>query len=151
MDDFNRRVPGSTRVLFVCTGNICRSPFAEVVGRSVFADTPYSFSSAGTHAIPGNEATRDMQLVARERGLDLAGHGATLLAACEQPDIVLGMEHHHLVAAKNRFPDLEATRIRLLDHPVAITDPYQSNLDVYQNAAAHIERALKSIDLDSIR
>lgn len=140
-------VPDRTRVLFVCTGNICRSAFAEVMARSVFAERSFMFSSAGTHAIPGSPATRNMQTVALERGLDLSNHTATPLDRCNEPDIVFGMEQHHLIAAREHFPGLDASRIRLLDHPMEIPDPYGADLDDYRSTADRFERVFEARDL----
>lgn len=131
-----------TSILFVCTANICRSPLAEVMARTVFDADRYVFSSAGTHAMPGYGAAENSQTVAAEHGLDLTDHRATPLEACEQPDVVIGMEQHHLVAARRAFPDLDISHIRLLDAPVAIADPYGDDLDAYRVAADHIERAV---------
>jgi len=139
------RPPSPTGFLFICTGNICRSPLAEVIARSMFENVPFAFSSAGTHAVDGDVATQHAQTTARDRGLDLSIHRARRLDQCEPPDIAFGMEEHHLVAARRTFPALDVTRIRLLDGPNAVTDPYGRDLDVYEAAAAHIERALETL------
>ncbi|MFV1970910.1 MAG: low molecular weight phosphotyrosine protein phosphatase [Acidimicrobiia bacterium] len=136
-----------TNILFVCTGNICRSPLAEVAARSLFGNDSFVFSSAGTHAVAGNAATRNMQVVASERALDLSIHTAMPLADCTQPHIVYGMEQHHLVAARRQFPDLDVSRIRLLDHPNAIVDPYGLDIGDYRIAADRIVETLESLDL----
>ncbi len=136
-----------TNILFICTGNICRSPLAEVAARSLFGNDSFVFSSAGTHAVAGNAATGNMQVVASEHALDLSIHTATQLSDCAQPHIVYGMEQHHLVAARRRFPDLDVSRIRLLDHPNAIVDPYGLDIGDYRIAANRIVAALESLDL----
>lgn len=132
-------------ILFVCTGNICRSPLAEVMARARFDTGRYMFSSAGTHAMAGQAPAGSAQAVAAERGLDISSHKAIALDECEPPDVVIGMEQHHLVAARRRFPDLDVRRIRLLDHPVAIADPYGCDLNAYKVVADHIDRALVKI------
>ena len=139
----------TTRILFLCTGNICRSAFAEVAARSLFDDESVAFSSAGTHAIPDDPATDTMQLMADDFDLDLSEHTATPLSECELPDLVLGMEQHHLVAARNQFPELDASQIRLLDHPNAVIDPYGRDVDIYRGTAAHVMRVLNATDLES--
>jgi protein-tyrosine phosphatase len=137
-----------TKILFVCTGNICRSPLAEVMARSTFDGARFVFTSAGTYVVAGRPATEHAQAVARERGLDLTGHRAVSLDTCEEPDVVIGMEQHHLVAARRAFPGLDISRFRLLDHPVAIVDPYGCDIDAYVAAADHIERALAELPED---
>ena len=138
-----------TNILFVCTGNICRSPLAEVAARLSFGHDSFVFSSAGTHAVAGNAATQNMQVVASEHALDLTSHTATPLADCTQPHIVYGMEQHHLVAVRRQFPDLDVSKIRLLDHPNAIMDPYGLDIGDYRAAADRIVAVLESLDLRS--
>lgn len=138
-------------VLFVCTGNICRSAFAEEAARSLFDDSVFEFSSAGTHAIPGAPATDTMVEAAAELDVDVTSHSATRLRDCDQPDLVFGMEQHHLVAARNQFPYLDVSRIRLLDHPSAISDPYGSDLDTYRGTTTHILRTLRAMDPTAFR
>jgi protein-tyrosine-phosphatase len=136
-------------VLFLCTGNICRSPLAQVIAQDRFGEA-MRFASAGTHAVEGTEATENSRILAAERGLDLSSHRATLLANCSQPDVIIGMEQHHLVAARRTFRDLDASRIRLLAHPVGIADPYLHDMDVYRTAAEHIDRGLDDLDLEEL-
>ena len=93
-----------------------------------------------------NRATPTMQQVAAELGIDLTAHRSTPLRDSRQPDLVLGMEQQHLVAAARRFPDLDASRVRLLDHPRAVDDPYGLDLAAYRETAAHIMRALEATD-----
>jgi protein-tyrosine phosphatase len=141
----------TTRVLFVCTGNICRSPFAEAAAKSVFTDPVFEFSSAGTHAISGARATDTMVRVATDLDLDLTSHRARPLSECAQPDLVFGMEHHHLVAARSQFRALDVSRIRLLDHPNAISDPYGLDLEAYRGTATHILQTLLATDVADLR
>lgn len=141
-------------ILFVCTGNICRSPLAEVIARKMFEGASIVFSSAGTHAIPGDQATEHAQTVARGRSLDLSGHRAKRLDQSEPPDIVIGMTAGHLVAAAETYPGLDHHCIRLLDAPEAVTDPFGGDLDTYEAAAIQIEHALAlvpGIARDTIR
>jgi protein arginine phosphatase len=142
--------PSPFHVLFLCTGNICRSPLAQVIAQDRFGET-FRFTSAGTHAIEGTEATEHTKTLATERGLDLSSHSATLLANCSQPDAVIGMEQHHLVAARHQFPELDVSRIRLLAHPVGITDPYLRSFEVYRAAAQNIDRAFDVLHLEEFQ
>jgi protein-tyrosine-phosphatase len=141
----------ATHVLFVCTGNICRSAFAEEAARSLFDKSEFEFSSAGTHAISGARAADTMVKAAAELDVDVSSHSATPLHDCAQPDLVFGMEQHHLVAARRQFPDLDISRIRLLDHPSAISDPYGSDLDTYRGTTSHILSTLRDIDPKAFR
>lgn len=133
-------------VLFVCTGNICRSAFAQAAADHFSEDPDLVFRSAGTHAATDSRATSTMREAAAELGIDLTSHRSTPLEDTAKPDVVFGMEQEHLIAASRRFPDLDANRIRLLDHPFAIDDPYGRDLDAYRETASRITKALGTAD-----
>ena len=70
---------GSFGLLFVCTGNICRSPTAEALARRELArypGAPLEVSSAGSHALEGNPAASRSMLAASTRGASLERHFA---------------------------------------------------------------------------
>ncbi len=92
-----------------------------------------------------------MQTVAGEHDLDLSGHRATMLATTPRPDFVFGMEYHHLVTAQDQFPHLPASHLNLLDHPVAVSDPYGKDLESYRRTADQIVRALSALDVTDLR
>jgi protein-tyrosine-phosphatase len=73
------------KVLFVCAGNICRSPFAEGLARRLAAERglDVEFASAGEIALDGDRCTRDAVAAAREHGVDLTSHRARRLTAAE--------------------------------------------------------------------
>ncbi len=89
------------RILLVCTGNICRSPMAEIVMRRDFEqrDGDVEVVSAGTGAWDGASASEGAYLVALENGLDLSNHRARLLTreVVEHSDLILTMARHHRV------------------------------------------------------
>jgi protein-tyrosine-phosphatase len=88
------------RILFVCTGNICRSPMAVGLARAAIErDYPemsgnLSFSSAGVAALDGNAPTREAVEVMMERGIDISDHRAIRVTRniVEASDLVLTME-----------------------------------------------------------
>ena len=136
---------GPLAILFVCSGNICRSPYAEAAAESVLDPHRFTVSSAGTVAIAGSPATTLMHQVASERGLDLRSHRATPLRDAPAPDHVFGMEQEHLVAARRAFPDLPPDRIRLLAHPSGVPDPYGRDLATYRTTATMIDEAIATL------
>jgi protein-tyrosine phosphatase len=86
-------------VLFVCTGNICRSPIAEQLFRKETARFSglVTVSSAGTSARPGQEMTEQAAVVSRLYGGDPVGHGASSLTSrrIQQANLVLALSREH--------------------------------------------------------
>src|SRR2546430_16016254 len=86
-------------VLFVCTGNICRSPLAAALLERALRERglEVTVASAGTGAWDGAPASEGAYLVGLERGLDLSGHRARLLTRelVEKAHLILTMARHH--------------------------------------------------------
>lgn len=100
---------GAHHVLFVCTGNLCRSPLAEVLLRRRLEEREVDdtvVTSAGTWA-GAAPAPREAQRVAQEWGCDLARHRARridsgLLASA---DLIVGMTADHLIDVAHQSPE----------------------------------------------
>ena len=127
-------------LLFVCTGNTCRSPMAaalaETMGRKAL--------SAGLYALPGAPATPQAVRAAARRGADLTGHRARMVTEemMAAADRVLAMTEDHARALMDRFPRY-AGKVSVL-FP-AIPDPYGGDDGVYEACARAIAEALKNL------
>ena len=93
------------RLLFVCTGNTCRSPMAEAIARKRVEDLGWrqvEVGSAGVGALHGSPAADGAVRVAAGHGLDLSGHAATYLTAevAGSADLILTMSAGHLARAE---------------------------------------------------
>src|SRR5687767_13069942 len=89
------------RLLFVCTGNTCRSALADAIARKVAVErslTDVEVVSAGTSAWDGAPASDGALLVGMERGLDLSQHKSQTLTRKLVSDaaLILAMGPHHL-------------------------------------------------------
>jgi low molecular weight protein-tyrosine phosphatase len=84
-------------VLFVCTGNICRSPAAELLFRARTAGLPITATSAGTAGLSGHDMDAPSAFALREIGLDPSGHVARRLAPAMigAADLVLTADSGH--------------------------------------------------------
>lgn len=112
------------QILFVCTGNICRSPTAErlAVAQSAVLEVPnFNASSAGTHAVTGHPIHRDAARVLKQLGADASDFAARQLKPkiVNEADLVITMtrEHRDLVLEMaprkllRTFTLIEAARI----------------------------------------
>jgi protein-tyrosine phosphatase len=142
-------------LMFVCTGNTCRSPMAEALARHRLArrlgcgpeqleDRGFHVISAGLAAMPGAPATGQAAQAVAERGARLQGHAARLLTPglAAQADWIVAMTAAHRDAIVSAQPEL-APRVRLL-HPGGrdVADPYGLDSAAYREAAALIDEAL---------
>jgi protein-tyrosine-phosphatase len=147
-------MPEPMHVLFVCTGNTCRSPIAEAIARRLASDRGLSdltVGSAGTAAWDGAPASDGALLVAMEREVDLSPHRARLLTRdlVNAADLILAMGPHHL----ERIEALGGTgRAHLLSAYASrgrsdrsISDPFGGDLDIYRTAFDELDREVQLV------
>jgi protein-tyrosine phosphatase len=146
------------RVLFICTGNICRSPTADGMARQLAAQRGlqdvFEFDSAGTHAYHTGEAPDPRaQLAARKRGYELSELRARPVVPqdFEDFDLILAMDRSHLTWLKRESPREHHHKIRLFlsfaegVRAEDVPDPYYGGRDGFEYVLDLCEAALQGL------
>ena len=144
-------------ILFVCTGNTCRSPMAEVMMRSLVAEKlgcsaeeldqrGILIASAGIAAAPGCAPSAEAVVVMKEKSLCLANHASQPLTEklVRHADVIFTMTGGHRQAILRRWPEAAARTQTLLPDSGDISDPIGGPLSVYQSCAEQVEIALRA-------
>jgi protein-tyrosine phosphatase len=147
------------RILFICTGNICRSPAAEALLKDRLKRdglTGWDVESAGTWTVDGRSASRYVVQLLASRGLDLTQHQSRTVnrRLIERADLVLAMTQNHAEALRLEFPD-QADKIYLLSQMkdsrhYDIDDPYGGTLMEYQACVNELTDLIE-VGFDRIR
>ncbi len=144
-------------LIFVCTGNICRSPMAEGIMKDIILDharetgisPKLKVISAGTHASFGCPASEYAVEAAAEEGINIGTHLSSPLTEeiAMSSDLILTMESAHTGIIKHLWPDVR--HVMELKHfgrnetdNTEILDPIGMGIDVYRSIFGEIKREI---------
>ncbi len=142
-------------ILFVCTGNICRSPMAEGLFRRMAKGRgDYKVMSAGLGAINGQAPSTYAVRGLKEIGIDITGLRSRMVTAqmVLEADLIFGMTHGHVDAINLLYPQAQEKTFLLREfddtlqvYEKDISDPIGGSYDVYLNCRDQIEQGIVSI------
>lgn len=124
-------------ILFVCTGNTCRSSMAQGILLKLFKDAGEKTEgikviSAGTSAVKGQRASKNAILVMQEKDIDIKGHEATPLTRelVDEADLILAMTQSHKFRVMQMSKDAHNKTYTLKEYVVRSTDVGELTSDI---------------------
>lgn len=139
-------------VLFVCTGNVCRSPMATGFfnAKALAAGEAhlYCARSAGTRALVNQPASANAIVVMHQRGIDITAHSGKMITVddLDQAAVVIVMSRSHYEALATEFP-VYRHKLHLMSElkgpAFDIGDPYGEPLAEYQSCARELENLIE--------
>ena len=144
-----------TKVLFVCTANVCRSPMAEAIFDSLASEAsiPWNAHSAGVAALVGETIAPRAKAVLEELGVSSEGHRARQVdeAMLEEADLVLAMTPQH-AATLGRISTSSSAKVHTLvgyaqgvPASEGILDPYGQSVATHRSVVRQILHHLRLV------
>lgn len=131
------------KILFVCTGNTCRSPMAEALFNAKYSGTGYTAHSAGIYGDGVSPVSENTRAVLKLSGIDFC-HTSTPLTEdmMKRYDFIFGMTRAHTILIQNMFPEYKN---KIMPFPIEIDDPYGGDIDEYHECKTQIMKGLEML------
>ncbi len=139
------------KVIFVCTGNTCRSPMAEIIAKKLWEGKVQVISRG--FGVFGQPISTNSVLALKKRGFEVDEHYSAPLTAQDlfESSLVLTMTNSHKSAILRSFPQLTDKVFTLCEYAGAegdIPDPYMCGIEEYDACCEKIYNCIKAIDTD---
>lgn len=145
----------SRLIVFVCTGNTCRSPMAGVLFSQNLAkrigcpsedlmEHGWRIETRGIAAFPGTRASNNAIIAMKKKKLDLTGHRSRNITSelVREADSIFALTQGHLYNLLKAFPEARGKTCVLHPEGIDIPDPYGGSLEIYETCARQIENAV---------
>ena len=149
------------KIMFVCTGNICRSAMAEKMLEKKVKEKGMDIEvySCGTYAENGDYPTLEAIETMKEYEINMTNHRATNIrkSNIENMDLVLCATQNHKNIVTQLYPKLEGKVYTMkeyvndTDGGIDISDPWGYSIEIYRKCALEIERIIEKILIKEVR
>ena len=145
------------KIMFICTGNTCRSAMADGLAKKVIKEKNLDIEifSAGTYAMSGEHASYNSVAIMKEYDVDIVTHKATSIeeSNIQEMDLILCATKNHKAELNVRYPELKEKIFTLKEYAkmdkngedLDIKDPWGYNLNTFRMCAAEISVCIDKI------